>query len=106
MTNGGIVVSRPARSNWARFRKLRILIDGKEAGAVRYGESVRLPAAPGLHELRVKLGRSGSEPLDVEVVTEGRDLHVQVVPDAQWFRTPGLKKVFSSQGWLRLEQVS
>lgn len=59
-------------STWyARFRKLQVLVDGEEFGAVKVGESLVLKVPEGAEELWRKIDWGLTERLDLSEVGSG-----------------------------------
>lgn len=50
-----------------RGRRYRVLLDDREAGSVKWGETLDLPIEPGAHRLRVQLDWSGSPTIPFNV---------------------------------------
>lgn len=99
-----LTVSRPGDYRQARFRRFRVLIDGVEEGKLTRMRTLSFTLAPGRHLVQVLLGRSGTPEVEVHL-EPGQCKKLSVEPDPTWYRTPGLRKLFSSQGWLRLVEV-
>ena len=79
-----------------RARAYKVMLDGEEMGRVKRGESVSFDAAPGAHQLQMKIDWATSEPLDIEVAA-GQDLRFECWPNAKpltalYWTTFGRKK--------------
>ena len=77
-----IHVHRRANAYQDRARAYKVVLDGEEVGRVKRGESVSFDAAPGAHQLQLKIDWATSEPLSVDVVA-GQDLHFECWPNAK-----------------------
>jgi hypothetical protein len=77
-----IHVHRRANAYQDRARAYKILLDGQEVGNVKRGESAAFDAAPGAHELQLKIDWATSEPVSVEVQA-GQDVHFNCWPNAK-----------------------
>jgi hypothetical protein len=76
-----IHVHRRANAYQDRARAYKVMLDGEEVGRVKRGESVSFDAAPGGHQLQLKIDWATSEPLDVQVAG-GQDLNFECWPNS------------------------
>ena len=81
---GEIVVVRPAGYYVAVFRRYRVLVDGRPAGVVGRGETLRCPVSPGQHTVAARIDWSGSPEVSVDVPAGGR-VTVEVEPAGDAF---------------------
>jgi len=74
---------RRGNESYAAGRKLKVLVDDQEVGAVSMNETVRLTVEPGDHLIHVKMDWVRSPPLTV-TAAEGADVRiVAVLPEGQ-----------------------
>jgi hypothetical protein len=76
-----IHIHRSANAYQDRARAYKIMLDGQEVGKVKRGESVAVDAAPGAHQLQLKIDWAVSQPLDVQVQA-GQDAHFECHPNS------------------------
>ena len=67
LEHGTIAITRRREGFVDRLRSYRILIDQKEAGRLRRGESFEIAVHPGRHAVRMKIDWTGSPTVDVDV---------------------------------------
>ncbi len=69
------------RSNlWTnRYRKFKVLIDGRKEGAIASGQSESYTVTPGRHNIQVRLDWYKSEPLELDLV-EGEEVRLECGP--------------------------
>jgi hypothetical protein len=77
-----IHIDRRANAYQDRARAYKVMLDGQEVGRVKRGESVSFDAAPGAHQLQMKIDWATSEPLDIQVAP-GQDLRFECWPNAK-----------------------
>jgi hypothetical protein len=70
--SGEITVERPTGYYVAVYRRYRILVDGREVGAVKRGETLRTTVAAGRHTVSASIDRSGSPAVEVNVPPGGQ----------------------------------
>lgn len=70
--SGEIVVERPKGYYVAVYRRYRILIDDREVGAVKRGETLRTTVTTGPHTVAARIDWSGSPAVEVNVPPGGR----------------------------------
>jgi hypothetical protein len=76
-----IHIARRANAYQDRARAYKVMLDGEEVGRVKRGESVSFDAAPGAHQLQMKIDWATSEPVDIQVAP-GQDLHFECWPNS------------------------
>ena len=69
------------RSNlWTnRYRKFKVLIDGRKEGAIARGQRESYTVTPGLHNIQVRLDWYKSDPLELDLV-EGEEVRLECGP--------------------------
>jgi hypothetical protein len=71
-----IEITRPV--SWSdKARTYRLLLDGKEAGRIREGETLTLEVFPGEHQLGAKIDWCRAEPLEI-ALSENETAQVSV----------------------------
>lgn len=83
---GSLVVRRTGGS--ARFRKIRVMVDGAEVARVGYKSAESVPGWEGKHDVWVELDWLRSETLQVDFSS-----HSEIVLDCGW-RNDGLPGLF------------
>jgi hypothetical protein len=98
VAQASITINR--EGGWSdRLRKWRILIDGKEVGQMREGDTFRYEIPSGRHELVMKVDWASSETLPFEIAP-GENVRVMCRPGR---RFPFWRIRWSR--WIELERV-
>jgi hypothetical protein len=69
--SGAITVERPTGYYIAVYRRYRILVDGREVGAVKRGETLLTTVTAGPHTVSARIDWSGSPAVEVNVPPGG-----------------------------------
>jgi hypothetical protein len=85
--DGQLLIERKT-GKFGLFRRIRVLIDGEESAVLSRNGSTRVSVAPGSHEIRVRAGGVGSQPLVIEV-RPASEVLLDVVAGQPPTTTPG-----------------
>lgn len=75
LIKSGIVIVR-ANDCVGVLRKMKVLIDGQDAGAIRYGGELELPLPSGIYSVQVAMDWCISEPCQVQIC-EGQTVKLE-----------------------------
>jgi hypothetical protein len=88
------------RAKWRdRVRSYKLIVDEREVGKIRAGQTVRIEVSPGTHTVQARISWTGSQKIEfaVENGTHGR---VRVEPAGDTFHA--LEQSITREGYLRL----
>jgi hypothetical protein len=71
VADGRIELRRETGHYRDRLRAYKVLVDGEPAGAIKAGETLTLPAAPGRHAVQLRISWCRSPELEVDVPAGG-----------------------------------
>ena len=99
-------IRRDSNPNSDRGRQYRVLVDDREAGSVKWGQTIDLPVEPGEHRLRLKIDWTGSPTIPFNV-SEGEVAEFLCRPrrSAALAIVSVIRSIGHRDDWLALERV-
>jgi hypothetical protein len=98
-----IVIERDGHAQRDRFRRYKIMVDGRRAGSIRRGGRREIPVPPGPHVVQLRIDWCSSPALQVDI-PDGQQVVLRCAPDPKLADPLGSVTVARDQ-YIRLQLV-